>query len=53
MRERFAEWEHLPDYWKIHDVEDAAPASALRLLVQEVYTLLLHFRKARPRKHRQ
>jgi protein-tyrosine phosphatase len=46
MRERFAEWEKLADYWNIHDVEDAAPAQALKLLAQEVHALLLHFRKA-------
>jgi hypothetical protein len=48
MRERFAEWEHLLDYWNIHDVEDAAPADALKLLAQEVRTLLLRFRGAAP-----
>jgi protein-tyrosine phosphatase len=39
MRERFAEWEHRLDYWKVHDVEDVAPAEALPLLSQEVRTL--------------
>ena len=43
MRERFAKWEHLPDYWNVHDVEDAAPAEALKLLAQEVQLLLLRF----------
>jgi protein-tyrosine phosphatase len=43
MRERFAEWEHLPDYWNIHDIEDAAPAEALKLLAEEVQSLLLRF----------
>jgi protein-tyrosine phosphatase len=46
MRERFAEWEHVPDYWHIDDVEDAPPAEALRLLTQQVRTLLQQFRKA-------
>jgi len=45
MRERFAEWEHRLSYWKIHDIEDAAPADALRLLAEEVRTLLLRFRE--------
>jgi protein-tyrosine phosphatase len=45
MRERFAEWEHRLDYWNIHDVEDAAPADALKLLAKEVKTLLLRFAK--------
>ena len=44
MRERFREWEQLPDYWNVHDVEDVAPADALPLLAQEVRTLLLSFR---------
>jgi protein-tyrosine phosphatase len=48
MRERLAEWEHRLDYWNIHDVEDAAPADALKLLAQEVRTLLLRFRGAAP-----
>jgi protein-tyrosine phosphatase len=46
MRERFPDWEHLTDYWHVHDVEDAAPADALKLLAQEVQTLLLRFRRA-------
>jgi protein-tyrosine phosphatase len=46
MRERFAEWEHRLDYWSIHDIEDAAPAEALKLLAQEVQTLLRRFRRA-------
>jgi protein-tyrosine phosphatase len=46
MRERFVEWEHLPDYWNIHDVEDAAPAEALKLLAREVETLLQRLRAA-------
>jgi protein-tyrosine phosphatase len=45
MRERFAEWEHRLDYWSIHDIEDAAPAEALKLLAQEVQTLLQRFRR--------
>ena len=45
MRERFAEWEHRLDYWNIHDVEDAAPADALKLLAQEVRMLLLRLRE--------
>jgi protein-tyrosine phosphatase len=36
MRERFAEWEHLPDYWNIDDIEDAAPTIATKLLAQQV-----------------
>ena len=44
MRERFREWEHLPDYWNVHDVEDVAPVEALPLLAQGVRTLLLSFR---------
>jgi low molecular weight protein-tyrosine phosphatase len=40
MRERFAEWEDIPDYWHVDDVEDALPAEALKLLAQEVRTLL-------------
>jgi protein-tyrosine phosphatase len=47
MREQFAEWEHKPDYWNIDDVEDAAPADALRLLAQDVWTLLLRLGGAR------
>jgi hypothetical protein len=43
MRERFGEWEHLTDYWNVHDVEDVGPAEALPLLAQEVRTLLLSF----------
>ena len=34
------------DYWNIHDVEDAAPAEALKLLTQQVITLLQQFRAA-------
>jgi len=45
MRERFAEWEHRLDYWNKHDVEDAAPADALKLLAQEVRMLLLRLRE--------
>jgi protein-tyrosine phosphatase len=45
MRERFAEWEGVPSYWNVHDVEDAPPAEALKLLAQEVQTLLQRFRK--------
>jgi protein-tyrosine phosphatase len=44
MRERFAQWEHRLDYWNVHDVEDAAPAEALKVLAQEVRTLLQRFR---------
>ena len=46
MRERFAEWEHVPNYWHVDDVEDAPPAEALRLLTRQVRTLLQQFRKA-------
>ena len=46
MRERFAEWEHVPNYWHVDDIEDAPPAEALRLLTQQVRTLLQQFRKA-------
>jgi protein-tyrosine phosphatase len=45
MRERFAEWEHRLEYWKIDDVEDAAPTEALKLLAQQVRTLLQRFRR--------
>jgi protein-tyrosine phosphatase len=31
MREQFAKWEHVPDYWNVHDVEDAAPAEAIQI----------------------
>jgi hypothetical protein len=44
MPERFAQWEHRLDYWNIDDVEYAAPAEALKLLAQEVRTLLQRFR---------
>ena len=44
MRERFVEWEHRLDYWNVHDVGDAAPAEALKLLAREVRTLLLRLR---------
>jgi protein-tyrosine phosphatase len=44
MREQFAQWEHRLDYWNVHDVEDAAPAEALKVLAQEVRTLLQRFR---------
>ena len=40
MRARFAEWENRLDYWHIHDVEDETPAEALKLLAEEVRTLL-------------
>jgi protein-tyrosine phosphatase len=40
MRARFAEWENRLDYWHIHDVEDETPASALKLLAEEVRMLL-------------
>ena len=46
MRERFTDWEHIPNYWSIHDVEDAPPSEALKLLAQEVRTLLQQFREA-------
>jgi hypothetical protein len=38
--------EHIPNYWNVHDVEDAPPAEALKLLAQEVQTLLQQFRGA-------
>jgi protein-tyrosine phosphatase len=44
MRERFAEWEHIPNYWNVHDVDEAPPAEALSLLAREVQTLLQQFR---------
>jgi hypothetical protein len=44
MRERFAEWEHIPNYWNVHDVEDTPPAEALNLLAEEVRILLQQFR---------
>jgi protein-tyrosine phosphatase len=47
MRERFAQWEHVPSYWNVHDVEDAPPAEALKLLAHEVQTLLRQLRGAR------
>jgi protein-tyrosine phosphatase len=40
MRARFAEWENRLNYWHIHDVEDETPAEALKLLADEVRTLL-------------
>ena len=43
MRERFAEWEHRLDYWNVHDVGDAAPAEALKLLAREIRMLLQRF----------
>jgi protein-tyrosine phosphatase len=43
MRKRFAKWEHVPDYWNVHDVEHTAPTEALKLLAQEVQMLLLRF----------
>jgi protein-tyrosine phosphatase len=46
MRERFTDWEDLPTYWHVHDVEDAAPAEALKLLAEEVHTLLECLRRA-------
>jgi low molecular weight protein-tyrosine phosphatase len=48
MRERFADWEHRLDYWHIHDVEDASPAEALKLLADEVRSLLVRLRNAAP-----
>ncbi len=45
MRLRFAEWEHLSDYWNVHDIGDAEPAEALKVLAQEVQALVLRFRK--------
>jgi protein-tyrosine phosphatase len=45
MRERFAEWEHIPNYWNVHDVEYAPPAEALTLLAHKVQTLLQRFHK--------
>jgi protein-tyrosine phosphatase len=44
VRERFAEWEDRLDYWNIHDIEDAAPADALKVLAQEIHLLLLRLR---------
>jgi protein-tyrosine phosphatase len=46
MRERFTEWEHLPDYWNVHDVDEGAPAEALRLIAQKVQTLVMRLHKA-------
>jgi protein-tyrosine phosphatase len=46
MRERFAEWEHRLDYWNVHDVEDAAPVEALKLLAREIRMLLRRFTRA-------
>lgn len=46
MRERFSDWEHLPDYWNVHDVDRAAPADALRLPAEEIQKLLVRFREA-------
>ena len=43
MRVRFADWEHLPDYWNVHDIDEATPAEALSLLTQQVGELLLRF----------
>jgi protein-tyrosine phosphatase len=40
IRERFAKWEHLPDYWNVHDIEDAPPTEALKWLAEEVQLLL-------------
>jgi protein-tyrosine phosphatase len=40
LRERFTDWENLPIYWQVDDVEDAPPAEALRSLAREVHTLL-------------
>jgi protein-tyrosine phosphatase len=45
MRERFTAWEHLLDYWNVHDVNEGAPALALRLIAQEVQTLVTRFRR--------
>jgi protein-tyrosine phosphatase len=44
VRERFAGWEDRLDYWNIHDIEDAAPADALKVLAQEIHRLLLRLR---------
>ena len=46
MRERVSDWEHLPDYWNVHDVDRAAPADALRLPAEEIQKLLVRFREA-------
>jgi hypothetical protein len=46
MSRRFAEWEHLPDYWNIDDVEDTAAAIATKLLAQQVQMLLLRLCRA-------
>jgi protein-tyrosine phosphatase len=44
LRERFTEWEHRLICWNIHDIEDAAPAEALKVLAQEVRLLLQRLR---------
>jgi protein-tyrosine phosphatase len=46
ISKRFPEWEHLVDYWNVDDIEEAKPAEALKLLSQEVQTLLLRFCRA-------
>jgi protein-tyrosine phosphatase len=46
MRERFPRWEHLPEYWNVHDQDEAAPSVALKLLTREVQMLLRRFRDA-------
>lgn len=46
IRERFPEWECIPHYWNVDDVEDAPPAEALKLLAQKVQRLLHQFRRA-------
>jgi protein-tyrosine phosphatase len=43
LRARFADWECLPDYWNVHDIDEATPAEALSLLTQQVRALLLRF----------
>ena len=48
MRERFADWEHLPDYWNVHDIDEATPAEALGLLTKQVQSLLVRFAERRP-----
>jgi len=48
-RVRFAEWEHLPDYWNVHDVDEAVPAEALGLLAWEIHRLAPRFRRSSAR----
>jgi protein-tyrosine phosphatase len=46
VRERFGEWERRLDYWNVHDVEDAAPVEALKLLAREIRMLVRRFTRA-------